>query len=166
MKSRLCLQLAVANMILVSPDRIDASKLLREFENAVGDAGAIVTFSGQVRRQSASGGVSALHLQAYKPMTERGIETALETAQTRWPLSGVQVVHRTGDMQPGDTIVFVAAASKHRRAAFEAADFLMDYLKTEAVFWKKETTDTGDCWIEPRAADYDDASRWNEEKVS
>ena len=101
-----------------------------------------------------------MSLTAYSPLTENGIKAAVKAAETRWDLENVLVAHRTGDMFPGDTIVFVAAASKHRRAAFEAADFLMDYLKTEAVFWKKEITENGQAWIEPRAEDYIDKNRW------
>lgn len=152
-------------MIRVSDAVIDASKALGEFERGVGEAGAIVSFTGQVRPVSAAGDVSSLTLQAYSPMTERGIERALRLAKEKWPLAGAHILHRTGEMKAGETIVFVATASKHRRAAFEAADFLMDYLKTEAVFWKKETTDQGETWIEPRQDDYQDAARWQEEKV-
>ena len=147
-------------MIRVSDAPINAAEALSDYEQSVGDAGAIVSFTGQVRPRSAAGSVSALFLQAYSPMTERGIEAALQQAKQRWPLSDVHICHRTGEMSPGDTIVFVATASKHRRAAFEAADFLMDYLKTEAVFWKKEIADGGEAWIEPRQDDYQDAARW------
>ena len=120
----------------------------------------MVSFTGLVREDAASGDVRALTLQAYSPMTERGIGKAVATAEERWPLTAVKVIHRTGRMLPGEAIVFVAAASAHRRAAFEAADFLMDYLKTEAVFWKKEETATGEHWIEPRAEDHEDRARW------
>ncbi|MEM7460476.1 MAG: molybdenum cofactor biosynthesis protein MoaE [Pseudomonadota bacterium] len=147
-------------MLRLSPDPIDASQELQQFEQRVKDAGGIVTFSGHVRPKASMGDVSALHLQAYSPMTETGIEAAISDAQSRWTLDAVLVLHRIGDMLPGDTIVFVATAAKHRRAAFEAADFLMDYLKTEAVFWKKEKTETGAHWIEPRDDDYADAARW------
>ncbi|MEM7328505.1 MAG: molybdenum cofactor biosynthesis protein MoaE [Pseudomonadota bacterium] len=147
-------------MLVVSSDPIHTSQALRAFETRAPNAGGIVSFSGQVRGQSDLGQVRMLHLQAYSPMTENGITKAIETANARWALEAVQVNHRIGDIAPGETIVFVATASKHRRAAFEAADFLMDYLKTEAVFWKKETIDTGTHWIEPRAEDYTDASRW------
>ena len=147
-------------MISVSDKPIDASALLNTFEQTAKDAGAIVSFSGLVRPKAQSGEVETLSLQAYSPMTENGIEDAVAEATARWPISHVRVAHRTGDMHPGDTIVFVAAASAHRRAAFEAADFLMDYLKTKAVFWKRERTDQGDAWIEPRDQDYQDAARW------
>ena len=153
-------------MIRVSDDPIDAGEALAAFEQTLTDAGGLVTFTGQVRPESKAGRVTSLILQAYSPMTEKGIEAALAVAKTRWPLSNAHILHRTGKMLPGETIVFVATASKHRRSAFEAADFLMDYLKTEAVFWKKETTDKGADWIEPRADDYQDAARWRQEKVS
>jgi molybdopterin synthase catalytic subunit len=152
-------------MLRVSADPIDASEALKRFEERARGAGAIVTFSGQVRPHASSGTVETLHLQAYSPMTETGIESAISEAKHRWSIDQVCVLHRIGDMVPGETIVFVAAASKHRRAAFEAADFLMDYLKTEAVFWKKEGTASGDKWIEPRADDYLDAARWGKKET-
>lgn len=151
-------------MIRLTGEPLDAAEQLKAFEKAIGDAGAIVSFTGLVREQSAEGAVKTLHLQAYSPMTENGIEAAVETANARWPLTGVHVIHRIGDMAPGDAIVFVATASAHRRAAFEAADFLMDYLKTEAVFWKRETALSGAKWIEPRAEDYEDKARWDARK--
>lgn len=147
-------------MFRISAQPIDASRELRSFERLADQSGGIVTFSGQVRPQASKGAVKALFLQAYSPLTEKGIEAAISDAKRKWPLDRVLVIHRTGEMQPGETIVFVATASKHRRAAFEAADFLMDYLKTEAVFWKKEKTETGEHWIEPRNDDYADAARW------
>ena len=153
-------------MILIAPDEIDPPARLRAVEVAAGDAGAVVSFSGLVRPKSSQGDLKILHLQAYSPMTEKGIEAAMTEANARWPLSNALVVHRIGDMRPGDTIVFVATASKHRRAAFEAADFLMDYLKTKAVFWKREKTDSTEEWIEPRDEDYADATRWDLEEVN
>jgi len=152
-------------MITISKDPIDPGAVLTAFEDELTSSGGMVSFSGRVRGEAASGTVKSLHLDAYNPMTERGIEGALDTAQRRWPLEAVRIIHRIGTMKPGETIVFVATASKHRRAAFEAADFLMDYLKTEAVFWKKEVTDTGETWIEPRQADYADSSRWTRKET-
>ena len=147
-------------MLTVSDAPIDASALMKAFEQSAAGAGAIVTFSGLVRPSASNGAVDTLFLQAYPAMTESGIEAAMQATRERWPVSHLQVVHRTGEMKPGDTIVFVAAASAHRRQAFEAADFLMDYLKTRAVFWKREDTESGTEWIEPRAEDYQDATRW------
>ena len=152
-------------MISVSPDTINASTSMRDFEAQIrerGDVGAVVSFAGLVRDHASSGQVRALTLQAYAPMTQNGIAETVEKARRRWPISNVMIKHRIGTMAPGETIVFVATASAHRRAAFEAADFLMDYLKTEAIFWKQETTQHGAVWIEPRADDYADAARWRE----
>lgn len=147
-------------MLAVTEDSLDAGSLLNAFEKKAADAGAIVSFTGLVRPEAAAGKVEGLYLQAYSPMTENGIRAAIDEAKKRWPVSHVSVAHRVGEMAPGATIVFVATASAHRRAAFEAADFLMDYLKTKAVFWKRESTDQGEAWIEPRADDYTDAERW------
>ncbi|MDJ0921400.1 MAG: molybdenum cofactor biosynthesis protein MoaE [Henriciella sp.] len=140
----------------------DPAEALKQFNTAIGGAGAVVSFTGHVRPSAHGSAVTGLFLQAYSPLTEQGIEQAIETATARWPLSAVRVIHRIGEMTPGEAIVFVATASAHRRAAFEAADFLMDYLKTEAVFWKKETGETGSTWIEPRSEDYQDRARWAE----
>ncbi|MEZ6001146.1 molybdenum cofactor biosynthesis protein MoaE [Hyphomonas sp.] len=153
-------------MIRVTDQPFTISDAVTEFERHAAGAGAIVTFSGLVRPQSAEGEVVTLHLQAYAPMTENGIRHAVDAAAIRWSLGAVQVIHRIGDMTPGDPIVFVATAAPHRRAAFEAADFLMDYLKTDAVFWKKEVTASGSHWIEPRAEDYRDRSRWKQQEES
>ena len=147
-------------MLRVSEEAFDAGIELSDFEAEAGSAGAIVTFTGIVRDHASSSNVKSLYLQAYSPMTERGIEKALHEAQARWPLTALKVIHRIGEMGPGEAIVFVATASAHRRAAFEAADYLMDYLKTDAVFWKKEVTDAGEQWIEPRGQDYEDRARW------
>ncbi|WP_084396850.1 molybdenum cofactor biosynthesis protein MoaE [Henriciella aquimarina] len=147
-------------MITLSAQPFDAGDELKAFEARASGAGAIVSFTGLVRDRASDENVRILHLQAYSPMTERGIEQAAARAEARWPLTAIRILHRIGDMGPGEPIVFVATASAHRRDAFEAADFLMDYLKTEAVFWKKEVTDTGERWIEPRAEDYQDSARW------
>lgn len=160
MKSHSCRLSVVADMMTVSADPIDAGAALSAFETDIGGAGGIFSFTGRVRPDSKHGSVATLHLQAYSPMTERGIEQAIAETEKRWPLSGLKVIHRIGDMAPGDTVVFVAAAAMHRRDAFEAADFLMDYLKTNAIFWKKEVTDQGVVWIEPRPQDYEDNARW------
>ena len=138
----------------------DPAEALRVFQDDIGDAGAIATFSGQVRRDSDGGPVMGLTLEAFPGVTERGIEHAMTETKARWPITAVKVVHRIGRMGPGDPIVFVAAASKHRRAAFEAVDYLMDYLKTQAVFWKQEHRANGSIWIEPRTQDYEDQARW------
>lgn len=121
-------------------------------------AGGIVTFLGQVRD---AGGVEALELRHYAPMTLPGMEELARLTQARWPLEGLLIVHRSGVMQPGDAIVLVCAAARHRRDAFAAADFAMDHLKSESWFWKREKTAAGWRWIEPRAQDHADLSRWH-----
>ena len=97
-------------------------------------------------------------------MTESSIEAIIEDAEERWPLLGVTVVHRVGELQPTEQIVLVLVASAHRTAAFAAAEFLMDYLKTRAVFWKKEVSDRGERWIESTSVDQDIARAWNVEE--
>jgi len=120
-------------------------------------AGGIVTFLGQVRD---SGGVEALELQHYAPMTLPGMEELARITQARWPLEGLLILHRSGVMVPGDAIVLVCTAARHRRDAFAAADFAMDHLKSESWFWKREKTAGGWRWIEPRPEDRRDLSRW------
>lgn len=147
--------------LIVSAQPINLADATAQFEQRAKGAGGIVTFAGQVREHNKSGDVQTLYLQSYSPMTETGIASAMQLANEHWPLIAICVRHRVGSMAPGDTIVFVGAASAHRRAAFEATDFLMDYLKTEAIFWKKETTTHGSQWIEPRDDDYADQARWS-----
>lgn len=139
---------------------LDAGELLNGFVHKNQEAGGVVSFSGQVRAQGEHKSVLSLFLQAYEPLTSENIKDKIREAKARWALIDLQILHRIGEIPVGDTIVFVAAASKHRREAFEAADFLMDYLKTEAIFWKKEITLNGSNWIEPRKKDYLDAKRW------
>jgi molybdopterin synthase catalytic subunit len=121
------------------------------------ESGGVASFTGQVR---AGGGVEALELTHYEPLTRAGMEDLANRALGRWVLDGVLVIHRTGLMAPAEPIVLVAAAARHRRDAFCAADFLMDHLKSEAWFWKREKTVEGWRWIEPRNSDYRDLSRW------
>ncbi len=121
------------------------------------DIGAVVTFTGHVRGND---GLCALTLEHYPGMTEREIARHAEGAQARWPLLGVTIIHRTGRLAPGARIVLVAVASTHRQAAFEAAEFLMDYLKTRAPFWKEETRGSKTAWVEGKASDEAQAKRW------
>ncbi len=130
---------------------------LAEFEKSCGDAGAIASFLGRVRKQDK---VKYLELQSYKGVTEKGIKQAIKTASAKWSLLGVHVIHRIGQINTGQPIVLVMCASKHRRDAFNACDFLMDYLKTQAIFWKKQVCSDSEEWIEPREQDYQDNNRW------
>lgn len=128
------------------------------------DVGAVASFVGVCRDhhpgQCAPGHVQAMELEHYPGMTERAIAQMVEQAQQRWPLLGVTVIHRVGALLPGDDIVLVAVASSHRGAAFAACEFLMDYLKTQAPFWKKETTPQGGQWVDARESDDAALRRW------
>jgi molybdopterin synthase catalytic subunit len=124
------------------------------------DIGAIVAFIGLCRDEG--GRLSALEIEHYPGMAEAEIARIAEEAQTRWPLSGLTIIHRFGKISPGAEIVLVLTASTHRRAAFEAAEFLMDYLKTRAPFWKREHLKDGTIgtWVEARSMDDEAAERW------
>lgn len=124
------------------------------------DIGAVVTFTGICRDHEGGHGVSAMTLEHYPGMADEEIARHVEEAKTRWPLLGVTVIHRYGRMLPGDNIVLVVTASAHRQAAFAAADFLMDYLKTRAPFWKLEERPDGTNWVEAKDSDDSAAARW------
>lgn len=123
-------------------------------------AGAIVTFTGCVRDLAPGGAVASLELEHYPGVTERSVEAVARDAAGRWPLDALTVVHRVGVLGPAEQIVLVIAASAHRQAAFDGARFVMDYLKTRAVFWKKETGPDGSRWIESRDDDHAAAAAW------
>jgi molybdopterin synthase catalytic subunit len=122
--------------------------------------GAVASFVGTVRERSEGQQVSAMELEHYPGMTERAIEQMIDTALTRFDIRAARVVHRVGLLQAGEQIVLVAVTSAHRGQAFQACEFLMDYLKTQAPFWKKETTPTGARWVDARVADDAAAARW------
>ncbi len=143
----------------------DAGRLLADFSAGRTDAGAIVSFTGLARAATDGRAVSTLELDAYPGFTEPAIAALDAEARGRFAVQDLLVVHRYGPIAPGEAIVFVAAAAEHRRAAFQAADFLMDRLKTDAPFWKKETGPDGPRWIEPRPSDHDDAGRWGAETL-
>lgn len=151
-------------MITISDTPFEPADALKDFSKSSAGAGGIVSFSGHVRPHAKSGPVSTLYLEAHPAMTLRGIEQAVSEANTRWTLIATRVIHRIGSILPNEAIVFVATAAEHRRPAFQAADFLMDYLKTDAIFWKKEAGPHGTQWIEPRPEDYADKARWHEAK--
>lgn len=122
--------------------------------------GAVATFIGAVSAVNEHAQIVSLRLEHYPGMTEKSIAAIIQEAKQRWPLLGVRVIHRVGELQLGEQIVFVGVSSRHRGAAFEACEFIMDYLKTRAPFWKKETTVEGARWVESRAADCAAAERW------
>ncbi len=137
---------------------LDPAAELTGFAAKHGSAGGIVSFIGQVRVEE---GVEALELRNFAPLTLPGMEALAQQALARWSLAGLLIVHRIGVLWPGEPIVLVAAAARHRRDAFAAADFTMDYLKAESWFWKREKSAGEWRWIEPRAHDHADLERWN-----
>jgi molybdopterin synthase catalytic subunit len=132
------------------------AKALR-LDNSVG---AIVTFSGLVRDMHEEQPVNGLFLEHYPGMTEKSLQAIAAEAQARWPLLAITIIHRIGELKAGDQIVYVGVSSAHRGAAFSACEFIMDYLKTRAPFWKKEQTAKGARWVDARAADDAAADRW------
>ena len=121
-------------------------------------AGAVVTFTGLVR--DVAGRLEQMLIEHYPAMTEKALREIAAEAEARWQLSNVLVIHRFGSLQPDEPIMMVATASRHRDAAFEAATFLMDYLKSRAPFWKKETTAAGENWVESTVKDEESLKRW------
>lgn len=142
-------------------DCLDPPAELEELgRDAAGD-GAVVSFTGLARGCARNGQpVKKLVLEHHPRLTLASLKEIASAATERFDVSHVRVVHRCGDIRPGEPIVFAAASAQHRRAAFEAADYLMDRLKTEAVFWKREEDPSGSNWIEPTEADYSDCGRW------
>jgi molybdopterin synthase catalytic subunit len=135
----------------------DPAAELAAFSAKHGSAGGIASFVGQVRGGE---GVEALELRHYGPLTLPGMQALAGSAKSRWPLIGLLIIHCTGMMEPGDPIVLVAAAARHRRDAFAAAEFAMDHLKSESWFWKREKADGQWRWVEPREEDFADLARW------
>ncbi len=125
-------------------------------------AGAVVTFIGKVRDMNLGDNVIGLSLEHYPGMTEKALREIAEQAAERWPLQKIDVIHRVGDLDIGDQIVFVGVTSAHRGAAFDACEFVMDYLKTKAPFWKKERTTEETRWVESRDSDAKAAERWQQ----
>ena len=128
-------------------------------------AGAVVTFIGKVRDMNLGDDVIGLTLEYYPGMTEKSLNETVKLAQSRWSLLRVRVIHRVGELNIGDQIVFVGVSSAHRGAAFEACEFIMDHLKTHAPFWKKERTTKEARWIEPRETDKATEKRWEKNAI-
>lgn len=146
-------------MITLTDQPFEPGDLLAGFCRGRRETGAVATFTGLARAEK--GEAQVLELEAYPGFTEARIAEIADVARARFALDDVLVTHRVGKIAPGEAIVFVATAASHRRAAFEACDFLMDYLKSRAPFWKKEHGPAGARWIEPRDEDYADAARWD-----
>jgi molybdopterin synthase catalytic subunit len=149
------------NRIRIQPHDFDLAneyQQLREISSAVG---AVVTFTGLVRDFEGDASIDSLSLQHYPGMTETLLQEIVDQANQRWQLIGSTVIHRVGELLPRDQIVFVGVASQHRSDAFEAAQFIMDYLKTKATLWKKVSRDGKQQWIESKASDRQASTRWD-----
>ncbi|MCP4329752.1 MAG: molybdopterin synthase catalytic subunit MoaE [Alphaproteobacteria bacterium] len=150
-------------MIRVQQEDFDVGAEIKALSAGRPDIGAIVSFSGLVRDSADGAAVGAMTLEHYPEMTEKQLAAIEREARERWPLSACLIIHRFGRLEPGDQIVLVVTASAHRRAAFEACAFLMDWLKTKAPFWKLEETPDGPKWVDARHEDDTAAARWRED---
>ena len=146
--------------VRIQREAFDAAAEAKSLTRGRTDIGAVVTFTGICRGAEAGEPIAALTLEHYPGMAEAEIESHVAEANKRWPLMGVIVIHRHGRIQPGEDIMMVATASSHREAAFAAAEFLMDYLKTRAPFWKQVEKADGKIWVEAKATDDAAAERW------
>ncbi|WP_054111163.1 molybdenum cofactor biosynthesis protein MoaE [Brevundimonas sp. AAP58] len=147
-------------MIEVTAAPLDPSALLAGFTRSRASVGAIVSFTGLTRAGDADFPVAEIVLESYPGVTERTIQTIVDGARRRFDVEDIHASHRIGAVPVGEPVVFVAVAAAHRRAAFDAADFVMDHLKSRAAFWKKEVGPKGSRWVEPRAQDLTDLDRW------
>ena len=144
--------------VRVQSDGFDTGAVLSEFAQGRTDIGAVASFTGVVR--DTGGDLEYMEIEHYPGMTEKAIGAIADEARARWSLADVLVIHRHGQLRPGEVIMMVATASAHRQAAFEAAEFLMDYLKSRAPFWKKEHTRNGAGWVASRETDEAALDRW------
>jgi molybdopterin synthase catalytic subunit len=146
--------------VSVQHEDFDLSAEVAALRAGDGGVGAVVAFVGTVRELSDGQGITGMELEHYPGMTETAIEAMIDAAEKRFELRAVRVVHRIGALQPADQIVLVAVTSAHRGQAFQACEFLMDYLKTQAPFWKKEHTAAGAHWVDARSGDDAALQRW------
>ncbi|HYN38452.1 MAG TPA: molybdenum cofactor biosynthesis protein MoaE [Rhodospirillales bacterium] len=146
--------------IRIQDDDFDIAREIAALTQDRTDIGAVVSFSGICRGSDDENDIAALTLEHYPGMAEAEIARHVDEAMTRWPLTGLTVIHRVGRLVPGDNIVLVLTASAHRQAAFQAAEFLMDYLKANAPFWKREERSDGSSWVEAQHRDDAAAARW------
>ncbi|CAN7315482.1 molybdopterin synthase catalytic subunit MoaE [Massilia sp. LjRoot122] len=146
--------------IRVQQDDFDLSRDIARLREGDGRVGAVVSFVGTVRDLNEGAQVSEMELEHYPGMTEKALEDIVAQARARWALFGVLVIHRVGPLKPLDQIVLVACSSAHRGEAFAACEFIMDYLKTDAPFWKKEQTPEGARWVDARASDDSAKRKW------
>lgn len=146
--------------VSIQHEDFDLSREIAALRAGDGGVGAVCSFVGTVRERSGQGQVSAMALEHYPGMTEKSIEAMIDDAHRRFDIHAARVVHRVGLLAPGDQIVLVAVTSAHRGESFQACEFLMDYLKTRAPFWKKESTPEGERWVDARVSDDEALARW------
>lgn len=152
--------MSVAATIRIQQADFDVAQEIANLSRGRSDVGAVVSFTGICRGSEGSEPIAALTLEHYPGMAEAEIKRHADEAIARWPLQGLTIIHRYGRITPGENIVLVVTASSHRQAAFHAAEFLMDYLKTSAPFWKQEESARGRSWIEAQSHDDAAAARW------
>ncbi len=148
--------------VSVQTEDFDAGLEISRLRNARKDTGAVVSFIGLVRDLNEGDQVSQLTLEHYPGMTEKALEAIVSQAQNRWAIFDAVVIHRVGTLQATEQIVLVAVSSAHRSEAFKACEFIMDYLKTEAPFWKKERTQSGERWLDAKSTDDEARERWHQ----
>lgn len=146
--------------VRIEADAFDPSAEQDTMRCGQAQVGALVAFVGLMRDINEAATVHAMTLEHYPGMTERALEAIAEEAGRRWPLNGIRIIHRVGRLEPQEPIVLVAVTSRHRGDAFRACELIIDYLKTDAPFWKKEQTDRGERWVEARGSDDDAKTRW------
>ncbi len=152
--------------VSIQQQDFDVAVLQRELLGDDQSVGALASFVGLVREGSGEDQISCMELEHYSGMTERSIATIVEDARRRWHLQAVRVVHRVGALKPGEQIVYVGVTGLHRGEAFMACEFIMDYLKTRAPFWKKEHREGGASWVDARDSDFDAAARWQQQGLA
>lgn len=148
--------------VRVQREAFDVGRLIDSLQANDPGVGAVVNFVGYVRDINQGETVTGLFLEHYPGMTERSLQNIIDNARARWPLRAVEIVHRIGPLSTGEPIVFVGVSSPHRQAAFEACAFIMDYLKTDAPFWKREDVACGARWVDARDSDRSAVARWAE----
>ncbi len=148
------------SVVRVQTEDFDIAREIAELRRGDTRVGAVAAFVGLVRDINDAAAVSTLTLEHYPGMTEKALMRIVDEAKSRWNVYDAIVIHRIGELKPADQIVFVAVSSAHRGEAFAACEFIMDYLKTRAPFWKKEQTPAGERWVEARASDDEAAARW------
>lgn len=146
--------------VRIQAEDFDLSQEIASLRAGDGGVGAVCSFVGTVRDRNEGSDVSAMELEHYPGMTEKSIEAMIDAAHRRFDIRAARVIHRVGPLLPGDQIVMVAVSSAHRGESFQACEFLMDYLKTEAPFWKKENTPGGARWVDARVSDEKAMARW------